>query len=186
MFIAETFHRVSLQEVEKGAKPAEAYNYALEILITKSELEEKNGLASFSCWWHGLARNMIYFFMNGWDSHRMEGTQLIVFSSRKHLTSWENFLQVWLRSWSRRLRRARQSAPTSCASRTTRTWSRSRRWTRRRGRRRTAWARTSTRCSRILATSPRTTRASFRRWPKIKKNLSIQFFYRAVHPWKDF
>ena len=55
------FHCVSLQEVEKGAKPAEAYNYALEILITKSELEEKNGLASFNCWWHGLARNMIDF-----------------------------------------------------------------------------------------------------------------------------
>ena len=34
---------MTLQEVEKGAKPAEAYNYALEILITKSELEEKNG-----------------------------------------------------------------------------------------------------------------------------------------------
>ena len=84
-------------------------------------------------------------------------------------------LQVWLRSWSKRLRRARPSAPTSCAWRTTRTWSRSRRWTRRRGRRRTASARTSTRCSRILATSPRTTRASFRRWPK-KKKLECSIF----------
>ena len=36
-----------MQELEKGAKPLEPYNYALEILITKSELEEKNGLISF-------------------------------------------------------------------------------------------------------------------------------------------
>ena len=56
---------MTLQEVEKGAKPAEAYNYALEILITKSELEEKNGLASFNCWWHDLARNIKVLFMNG-------------------------------------------------------------------------------------------------------------------------
>ena len=33
----------ALQELEKGAKQLEAYNYAQEILITKSELEEKNG-----------------------------------------------------------------------------------------------------------------------------------------------
>ena len=32
--------------MEKGAKPLDPYNYALEILITKSELEEKNGEAS--------------------------------------------------------------------------------------------------------------------------------------------
>ena len=179
MFIAETFHRVSLQEVEKGAKPAEAYNYALEILITKSELEEKNGLASFNCWWHGLARNMIYFLWMVETAIGWKELNWSFFSSRKHdilsISKCDDFnilrelFQVWLRSWSRRLRKARQSAPTSCASRTTRTWSRSRRWTRRRGRRRTAWARTSTRCSRILATSPRTTRASFRRWPMIKK-----------------
>ena len=33
--------------MEKGAKPLDPYNYALEILITKSELEEKNGETLF-------------------------------------------------------------------------------------------------------------------------------------------
>ena len=84
MFIAETFHRVSLQEVEKGAKPAEAYNYALEILITKSELEEKNGLASFNCWWHGLARNMIYFLWMVETAIGWKELNWSFFSSRKH------------------------------------------------------------------------------------------------------
>ena len=34
---------VSLTAQEVEAKAVEPYNYALEILITKSELEEKNG-----------------------------------------------------------------------------------------------------------------------------------------------
>ena len=45
-FLLFTFLHFYTQEVEKGAKPLDPYNYALEILITKSELEEKNGEAS--------------------------------------------------------------------------------------------------------------------------------------------
>ena len=71
-FLLFTFLHFYTQEVEKGAKPLDPYNYALEILITKSELEEKNGEASLvdkrtevNNFMFDFVENLIHFLCTG-------------------------------------------------------------------------------------------------------------------------